>query len=44
MKNNKGRVGGGGAGVINFLPLKRGGGCLLEGGRLNRGFTVVTFP
>ena len=31
MKNNKGRVGGG-AGLINFLPLKRGGGVLISGG------------
>ena len=42
MKNNKGRVGGG-AGLINFLPLKRGV-LIRGGGRLNRGFSVVTFP
>ena len=42
----RGRGGGGGGGglnregeFINFLPLKRGGGLIREGG-LNRGFTV----
>ena len=34
MKNKLGR----GEGLINFLPLKRGGGE--RGGGLNRGFTV----
>ena len=36
---------GGGGGLINFPPLKRGGllerGGLFERGGLNRGFTVV---
>ena len=49
MKNKWGRGGGLNreAGLINFLPLKRGG--LLEGGGLfereglNRGFTVSLF-
>ena len=30
-----------GGGVINSLPLNRGGGLIREGGRLNRGFTIT---
>ena len=29
-------------GLINFPPLKRGGGLFERGGGLNRGFTVYT--
>ena len=47
MKNKdegegKGRVNREGAGLVDFPPLKRGGGGG-EGG-LNRGFTVCDFP
>ena len=28
-------------GLINFSPLKGGGGLIREGGGLNKGFTVV---
>ena len=35
VKNNKGR----GGGLINFVPLKKGG--LIREGALNRGFTKI---
>ena len=38
MKNKDG--GEGEVGLINFPPLKRGGGGLIREGGLNRGFTV----
>ena len=48
MKDNKGEGEGRGGGLkregelIYFLPLKRGGGGLLEREGLNRGFTVLS--
>ena len=43
----KTKIIGEGGGLINFLPLKRGGllegGGLFEGGEGNRGFTVLHF-
>ena len=46
MKDNKGKGGEEGlkreGELIYFLPLKRGGGGLLEREGLNRGFTVLS--